>query len=137
LRQMEYMIEVACAIILGADGRVLAAQRSGAMSMPDKWEFPGGKLEQGESAESCLVREIREELDVEVRVIEALEPNIHSYASTTIRLIPFTCRIVLGEIRLREHRACRWVRPGELLALDWAEADIPCVINFLRKISAS
>ncbi len=131
------MVEVACAIILDADGSVLVAQRSHAMSLPGKWEFPGGKLEPGESAENCLVREIREELDIQIRVIDRLEPNIHSYATTTIRLIPFTCRIVSGEIRLREHRSFRWLRPGELLALDWAGADIPCLLNFLRRVSGA
>lgn len=130
------MLDVSCAIIIDESGRVLVAQRSESMPMPLKWEFPGGKVEPGETAEACLVREIREELDIRIRVVDRLEANVHAYGTRTIRLIPFTCRIVSGTIRLREHRAFLWLQPAELPALDWAEADIPCVRHFLRHISA-
>lgn len=126
------MVNVSCAIILDGSGRVLVTRRSANMPLPFKWEFPGGKVEPGETPESCLVREIHEELDVEIEVLEQREPNIHNYGTKSIRLIPFTCRIISGEIHLKEHEAYRWLEPGGLSDLDWAEADVPIVKDFLK-----
>ncbi|MFC0518648.1 (deoxy)nucleoside triphosphate pyrophosphohydrolase [Mucilaginibacter angelicae] len=126
------MIKVTCAIIVDADGLVFAAQRSAAMSLPLKWEFPGGKIEPGETAEACLIREIKEELNVEVEIVAALPANTHQYPSVTIQLIPFVCRLILGEITLKEHLDFKWLSKDELLALDWAEADVPIVKYYLN-----
>ena len=72
------MIEVTCALIVDDQNRLFAAQRSSKMSLPLKWEFPGGKVESGESFESCLLREIKEELNVEIEIITSLHFNIHT-----------------------------------------------------------
>lgn len=125
------MINVSCAIIINEENSVLITQRSSVMQLPLKWEFPGGKVEEGETAEEALLREIKEELDVEIEILQALRPNCHSYDTKTIRLIPFVCKISLGSIHLREHAAHLWLKPNELLDLDWAEADIPIVKAFL------
>lgn len=101
------------------------------MPLPLKWEFPGGKVEEGESLENCLVREIKEELDITIKIIDELAPNEHKYSDKTIKLIPFLCRWTKGEIHLKEHAAYRWQRPKNLLDLDWAEADIPIVKGYL------
>ena len=118
------MTEVTCAIIQ-KDGLILAAQRSESMSLPLKWEFPGGKIEKGETAESCLWRELREELNIEVEIIKKLEPVEYRYNFASIRLIPFVVNYVSGEVILSEHKAFRWLRRHELSALDWAPADVP------------
>jgi 8-oxo-dGTP diphosphatase len=125
------MIKVACAII-ERDGKVLAAQRGESMNMPMKWEFPGGKLEEGENPAECLVREIREELGVEVGILHALSPVVHDYNTWTIELLPFVCEITGGSIILHEHRAALWMAPTELPALDWPEADLPVLREYIE-----
>jgi len=122
-------IHVACAVI-ERDGLVLAAQRSAVMSLPLKWEFPGGKLEAGESPEECLQRELVEEMGVIIAIGQALPLHTHSYDSFTVTLYPFVATIQSGDITLHEHAAMVWLPPGELHTLDWAEADWP-VIKFL------
>ncbi|MGB7843807.1 MAG: (deoxy)nucleoside triphosphate pyrophosphohydrolase, partial [Salinimicrobium sp.] len=103
-------------------------------NLPLKWEFPGGKVEQGEEFESCLIREIKEELGVEINVIERLPSNKHHYADQkTIELIPFRCSLQTSEIHLKEHRKIEWVPIQELNRFDWAEADIPIVQYYMQK----
>lgn len=125
-RGLKRHVHVTCAVIL-SERLVLAAQRSASMSMPLKWEFPGGKVHDGESLETCLRRELMEELGIFARIIRALPPNNHEYPSFALTLHPFICEIVSGEITLHEHAAINWLSPSEMLTLDWAEADIPIV----------
>ncbi|WP_316841838.1 (deoxy)nucleoside triphosphate pyrophosphohydrolase [Pedobacter gandavensis] len=126
------MIEVCCAIIVNEEGRVLVTQRSARMSMPLKMEFPGGKIEPGESPEACLIREIKEELDLSIEIIAPRPASQHQYPAFSILLLPFICRIVGGTILLKEHAAYAWMEPSELLNCDWAEADIPIVHQYLN-----
>lgn len=130
------MIDVTCALIVDDQNRLFTAQRSSMMSLPLKWELPGGKIEPNESAEDCLIREIQEELNIEIEVIATLEPNQHAYPTITIRLIPFICRQVGGTIILKEHANFKWLNTNELLDLDWAEADIPIINNYLKHLNA-
>ncbi len=123
-------LEVACAII-ERDGLVLAAQRSATMSMPNKWEFPGGKLEAGESAADCLKREIAEELGVSIVIGTALPPCDWQYPTFAITLNPFVCSLGEGEVALAEHQALCWVAPEELPSLDWPAADLPVLQYYL------
>jgi len=123
-------IRVACAVIED-DGKILAAQRSETMSMPLKWEFPGGKLHDGESAEECLARELMEELGVRVRIKRALPPVYHCYDDFAIELIPFVCSLAGGNLLLNEHRAIAWISPHQLTELDWPAADIPVIASYL------
>lgn len=125
------MIKVTCALIIDNQSRILAAQRSQVMSLSLKWEFPGGKIESDETPEDCLIREIKEELNVEIQIIKALPPNTHIYPKITIELIPFICEHISGEIILKEHAQYRWLHTNELLALDWADADVPIVKHYL------
>lgn len=126
----EPVVRVACAII-ERGGEVLAAQRSELMNMPLKWEFPGGKMEEGEDPAACLVREIREELGVDVGILHTLPAILHRYDSWTIELLPFVCEITGGNITLHEHKAIVWKAPRDLSGLDWPEADIPVLRAYL------
>jgi 8-oxo-dGTP diphosphatase len=126
-------IHVACAII-ERDGMVLAAKRSAAMSLPLKWEFPGGKLEPGESPEECLQRELTEELGADVSIGRALPRLTHSYDTFTVTLYPFICTLVSDTITLHEHAAISWMLPEELHTLDWLEADRPLIATY-RQLS--
>ena len=129
-------IHVACAII-ERDGLVLAAQRSAAMSLPLKWEFPGGKIEPGESLVECLVRELHEEMGVTIGVGKPLAVTTHSYSTFTVSLHPFVCSIEAGTIVLHEHAKIAWVAPDQLPLLDWAEADGPIIADYLQLFSES
>jgi 8-oxo-dGTP diphosphatase len=106
-------------------GRVLACRRGPSMSMAGKWEFPGGKLEPGEDAPAALVRELREELGVEVEVGAALTSVGHDYGTLAIRLLPFRCRIGAGVPVAHEHDRLCWVTADECGGLEWAAADVP------------
>ena len=126
------MIKVSCAIILNSIGKILVTQRSATMPLPLKWEFPGGKIETGETAEECLIREIKEELNIEIEITGSLSPNDHQYPNKLIRLIPFICRQTGGDLALKEHAEYKWLDDKDLLDLDWAEADIPIVKEYLN-----
>jgi len=128
------MIDVSCALIISHNGEVLVAQRSLNMHLPLKWEFPGGKVEPGESARECLIREIREELGVEIKIVKKMSPVVYDQGKQIIRLIPFQCVLVRGQVKLTEHAAFLWLEPSALSTLDWAEADIPVVQNFMRDV---
>lgn len=125
-------INVACAVIERGP-LVLAAQRSEMMSMPLKWEFPGGKIHANESCEECLVRELMEELNVQVAIKSTLTPVTCDYEDFTVTLYPFVCEITEGDMVLHEHRAIKWLLPTELLSLEWPEADIPVIEEYLAR----
>lgn len=125
-------IPVVCAVI-ERNGFILAAQRSAAMHLPFKWEFPGGKIEPGERPEECLRREILEELAVTITVSGTLPPARHKYPALTVTLYPFICSIAAGEIKLHEHAAVVWLPPERLHELDWAEADLSVLAAYCRK----
>lgn len=126
------MIEVTCAIIEHIN-KVLVTQRGEKMALPLKWEFPGGKIEKGETAEACLIREILEELQVNIKITKELNSNTHQYSEIkTIKLIPFICELIDGEIKLTEHANFLWLSKSELSNLDWAEADVPILNEYLN-----
>jgi 8-oxo-dGTP diphosphatase len=128
-------VTVACALI-EVHGRLLVAKRSQRMSMPGKWEFPGGKIRSDETAESAIVREIAEELGCSVRPTRRLAAFDHHYPDVTVTLVPFVCELVEGEPKALEHAELRWAVKSELLALDWSAADVPILQNYLRDRNA-
>lgn len=130
-RITEAMIEVTCAIVMDGS-KVLVTQRSEHMAHPLKWEFPGGKLKEGETPERCIIREIREELGVEIEVQQLLPSVRHTYAKKSIKLIPFICRIKSGEIVLSEHHSFRWQEYADLDQIDFLEADVEVVALLKR-----
>jgi 8-oxo-dGTP diphosphatase len=118
-------MQVVCAMIVRDDGKVLVCRRGEGRKLAGLWEFPGGKIEAGERAEDALVREIREELGVEISVGEARPVVDWDYGGMQLRLLPFLCRIVRGEPQALEHAELRWCGGAECSALDWAPADVP------------
>lgn len=112
---------------------VLITQRSSSMSQPLLWEFPGGKLEPGETEQECLVREIREELSITITPVQRLVPVRHTYPDKIVELIPYTCSYVSGDILLLEHVTYKWVKPGEMPKYNWCPADIPIVEAYLQR----
>lgn len=120
------LTEVSCAVIMDGD-RILVTQRSELMPHPLKWEFPGGKLLPGETPEGCIMREIREELGLEISVLQLLPAVRHRYSDSHIKLLPFVCTIRHGKIDLSEHRSYQWVKRSQLKQIDWLEADIEVV----------
>ena len=125
------MINVTCAIIL-FDNKILVTQRSEKMKLPFKWEFPGGKLEENETEIDCIKREIKEEINIDIEIIKKLSDNIFDYGTFKINLIPFIANYTSGEILLSEHKDYKLLDKSELLNLDWAEADLPIVAEFLK-----
>ncbi len=115
-------IRVVAAIIV-EDGKVFATQR-GYGEFKDGWEFPGGKIEAGESPQEALRREILEELDTEVAVGELVDTVEWDYPAFHLSMDCFACRIVSGDLHLREHEAARWLTRGQLGEVDWLPADI-------------
>lgn len=121
---------VTCAIIKNKE-KILVVQRSAKMNLPLKWEFPGGKIENGESEEECIVREIKEELNLEISVSKKLHSSIFDYPNISIELIPFIAKQIGGVISLNEHADYKYLSKDELMNLDWAEADMPIVKEYL------
>lgn len=124
-------IDVTCAIILFGE-KILVTQRSEKMKLPLKWEFPGGKLEKNESEAECIKREILEEINIEIEIVEKLSNSIFDYGSFKINLIPFIANYIKGEIKLLEHSSYKLLNKTELLDLDWAEADLPIVEELFK-----
>jgi 8-oxo-dGTP diphosphatase len=125
-------IKVCCAILVDND-KILCAKRSATMSLPHKWEFPGGKIEPGEKPEHALKRELSEELGIEIEVLQEFRSNFHRYSEgKQIELIPFLARIVDGNPDPVEHQAVIWLGVNELVGLDWADADVPIVDEFIK-----
>ena len=120
------MLIVTCAIII-RERKILICQRSSTMSLPLKWEFPGGKVERGEDEETTIVREISEELHLDIDVVKRLDPVEHNYPNFRIRLVQFIAKVVGGELLLEEHADARWVAKEDLDRYDWAPADMPIV----------
>ncbi len=123
---------VVCAVI-EQGAAILSAQRGPAQSNAGLWEFPGGKVQAGESPREALMREIMEELGVEITIVADMPEVRHSYPWMAIALIPFICSIREGKPRPREHAALRWVSLPEAGTLAWSAADIAVLDNY-RKI---
>ena len=124
-------IPVTCAII-NFDNKILAVQRSETMKLPLKWEFAGGKIESSESEIDCIKREIFEELNIQIEVKERLTPVIHQYSDFKIKLIPFVTEYISGELKLKEHCSFLLANKNELINLDWSEADLPILKEFIK-----
>jgi 8-oxo-dGTP diphosphatase len=134
MTQVKLVLVAACALI-DPDGRVLLAQRPAGKSLAGLWEFPGGKMEPGERPEDTLIRELREELRIEVKE-PCLAPFTfasHSYADFHLLMPLYVCRRWEGTPQPHEHPAIKWVRPKEMANTPMPPADIP-LIPMLRDL---
>jgi len=127
--------DVVCAII-ERDGKFLIARRpDDGRHLARKWEFPGGKVDPGESAIAALARELREELEVEVEIGERLTPVEHRYPQLSLRLIAFRCRLTDGVPQAGAHEELRWIGIDEVADYDFPEADLPILAEYRMRLN--
>lgn len=124
-------IHVVAAIII-ENGKVFAAKRKNSGELALKWEFPGGKIEPGETGEAAIIREIKEELSATIVVNHYFMTVEHQYNSFHLTMDAYRCTIEEGTLEISEHVDSRWLTTEELHSLDWAAADIPIVDAIAR-----
>ena len=113
------------AAIIEKNGQILITQRPRGDKLGLKWEFPGGKIEQGETPEQCLVREIKEELNLDIKITGHFMNSNYKYETGEIELICYLAEITGGVLRLNFHAAAKWATKEKLKEYDFAPADIP------------
>lgn len=129
-------IAVVAAVIVTSEG-ILATQR-GSGDFKDKWEFPGGKIEAGETPEQALMREIREELDLEIRIDSFLDTVDYTYPDFNIKLHVYVCSVISGILNLKEHKSLKWLKSDGLYSVEWLPADkvvLPALENYLENVT--
>lgn len=124
-RQRMKTIRVVAAIIVEKE-KVFATQR-GYGEFKDGWEFPGGKIELGETPEAAIVREIKEELDTEIEVVKLLDTVEYDYPQFHLSMDCFICKIKSGDLVLKEHEAAKWLTKENLDSVDWLPADLSLI----------
>lgn len=125
------MINVTAAIIKDEHNRILIARRRPGKSLAGFWEFPGGKIEEGETPEESLARELKEEMNLVVRVGAFVGENLHHYEGFSIRLMAYLTEIMAGEMQLTDHDQVDWVTVEEMERYSLAPADVP-LVSMLR-----
>ena len=120
------------AAILARDGKILIARRRSSDHLAGKWEFPGGKIEDGESPEECLRRELHEEFGVDTSIGEFLAESVYHYDHISIRLLAYRTLLGYGKLEPNDHDAYAWVTIDEMDAYDFAPADVPFVDRLKR-----
>ena len=128
-------IEVVAAIIHDADGHIFATQR-GYGEFKDYWEFPGGKMEPGESAQEALKREIWEELETRIEIEQFVTTVEYDYPAFHLTMHCYLCHVGSGSLTLKEHEAARWLQAHELDSVDWLPAD-KSVIDLIKNIQGT
>ena len=128
---MREIVKVTAAI-LEKDGRMIIDQRNSKYHLTGKWEFPGGKIETGETPEECLARELDEEFDIEVSVGDFLGSSIHHYEHISIELMAYRTFWDGGQINSNGHKNYKWVTVDELSQYDFAPADRPFIDRLRR-----
>lgn len=126
------MINVVAAAI-EKNGKIFCAQRPEGKSLGGYWEFPGGKLEAGETPEEALVREIREEFDSEIEIISFLNEASYEYDFGIVTMKTYRSKLVTGDLTLLEHQDSKWLPIDQLDELEWAPVDIPAVKRLQKR----
>ncbi|AZT91993.1 (deoxy)nucleoside triphosphate pyrophosphohydrolase [Brevibacterium aurantiacum] len=132
---MKKEINVVGAVVTN-DGKILSARRSESMSLPGMWEFPGGKVEPGETPRAALVREMQEELLCTVEIGDQVASTRYEYDFGFVTLTTFYATLVEGEPQLTEHSEIRWIEAVDLDSVEWAPADIPAVETIMAAYAA-
>ena len=125
-------IRVVAAIIIEKE-KVFATQR-GYGEFKDGWEFPGGKIELGETPETAIVREIKEELDTEIEVVKLLDTVEYDYPQFHLSMDCFICKIKSGDLVLKEHEAAKWLTKENLDSVNWLPADLSLIEKIRNEI---
>ncbi|PKR85703.1 (deoxy)nucleoside triphosphate pyrophosphohydrolase [Heyndrickxia camelliae] len=131
---MKKTVKVVAAIIENDKKEILCALRSPKMDHPNRWEFPGGKVEKEEDIYTALVREIKEELTCKIETHEIHNDIFHEYETFIINLIGIKCSIVEGTPTPKEHSTLIWLKREYLDSLKWAPADVPAVELLMGEI---
>jgi 8-oxo-dGTP diphosphatase len=127
------MLNVTCAIIRNEENQILVVQRGEATDHPFKWEFPGGKLIPEETEEECILREVEEELSLEIIICGRLHEVKHDYGHKQIKMIPFICDTLDELPILSEHIDYKWVDVKNLMTIDFSEADVSVARDYLKR----
>ena len=126
--------DVSCAIIV-REGMILAANRGSSLSGAGKWEFPGGKPKQGEAPKDCVVRRVREELNININVLDELKPyEVPVDAEKLFRIHPFVAEVDDGTVELSHHSRAEWFMPMQLMTLAWPQSDLPIIEEIVGRI---
>lgn len=131
--QLRRIVNVVAGIIENERNEILCALRSPVMSLPNRWEFPGGKIEAAENAFEALEREIMEELGCQITATEFFHENTHEYDSFIIKLTCLKATIITDTPKAKEHSKLIWLKRENLEALKWAPADIPAVHKLINE----
>ena len=124
---MKKYIRVVGAVIVNEQDEILCAQRPEGKNLALKWEFPGGKVEEGEAPDAALIRELKEEMDCDIKVGDKITTTVHEYDFGTVELTTYYSTIIDGDIQLIEHVDMKWLERKSIGALEWAPADIPAI----------
>ena len=130
---MKKLIKVVGAIIENDNNEILCALRSPEMTLPNQWEFPGGKVEENENLAEAIIREIQEELKCTIGFKELFNDHTHEYDSFIVNLITLKCKLLSGTPLATEHSKLIWLKRENLQSLKWAPADIPAVEQLLKE----
>lgn len=127
------MINVVGAIIRNKEGKILIAQRNLNKNQGGLWEFPGGKIEEGETKEKAIEREIKEELDMDIKCESLFDEHAYEYPNKTINLIVLNCSMIGDSYRALEHEDLKWVTEDEMANFEFAPADVYFVQKLMNK----
>lgn len=126
--------KIVTAAVIERDGLILIGKRKQGKQHPGNWEFPGGTIEEGETPEQCLKRELREELDIITEIGDLFCSSEYTYTPEfTIRLLAYQATVISGFFNLNDHEEIRWVKPADLADYDFPEADRPIVERLIKK----
>lgn len=125
-------IEVCAAVLVNKNNEILATQRQGG-TYDGKWEFPGGKMEAGETHQDTLIRELKEELDIVIAVDEFIMTIGYQYPEFYLTMHCYYCHVIRGEIKLLEHQDLKWLDKESLHTVDWLEADIDVIAKLKKR----
>lgn len=120
-------INVVCAIIKNNKNEIMCCQRENGKSLGGYWEFPGGKIEKNETNEQTIIREIKEELNIDIEVNRFIKSTVYQYEFAQVTLHAYECRMITDDIKMLDHQDIKWLSKEEIGKLNWAPADVEII----------